>query len=73
MAVASWAPQSHRVEASTAKPAFLFLKRLGKEFQVAGLKAVLRRCPTMIQTPDFASWLRENKELVYAANILEKK
>jgi hypothetical protein len=64
---------SHRVDAQTAKPAFIFLKRLGKEFQVAGLKAVLKRCPTMIQTPDFAAWLRENKELVYAANVLEKK
>ena len=64
---------SNRVEAHTAKPAFLYLKRMGKEYQVAGLKKVLKRCPTMIQTPDFAAWLRENKELVYAANILEKK
>ncbi len=64
---------AHRVDAQTARPAFVFLKRLGKEFQVAGLKAVLKRCPTMIQTPDFAVWLRENKELVYAANVLEKK
>jgi hypothetical protein len=64
---------SNRVEGHTAKPAFAYLKRMGKEFQVAGLKKVLARCPTMIQTPDFAAWLRENKELVYAANILEKK
>lgn len=64
---------AHRVDAITAKPAFVFLKRLGKEFQVAGLKAVLKRCPTMIQTPDFAQWLRDNKDLVYAANVLEKK
>ena len=64
---------AHRVDAATAKPAFVFLKRLGKEFQVAGLKAVLRRCPQMIQTPDFASWIRENKDLVLAANILEQR
>ncbi len=64
---------AHRVDATTAKPAFIFLKRLGKEFQVAGLKAVLRRCPQMIQTPDFASWIRENKDLVLAANILEQR
>lgn len=64
---------AHRVDATTAKPAFTFLKRLGQEFQVAGLKAVLRRCPQMIQTPDFALWLRENKELVMAANLLDKK
>lgn len=61
---------AHRVDPSTAKPAFVFLKRLGREFQVAGLKAVLRRCPTMIQTPDFAAWLRENKDLVMATNLL---
>lgn len=64
---------ANRVDAHTAKPAFNYLKRMGKEFQVAGLKSVLKRCPAMIQTPDFAMWLRENKELVYAANILEKK
>jgi len=61
---------AHRVDASTAKPAFVYLKRLGKEFQVAGLKAVLRRCPQMVQTADFSSWLRENKDLVMAANVL---
>jgi hypothetical protein len=61
---------AHRVDPSTAKPAFTFLKRLGREFQVAGLKAVLRRCPTMVQSPDFAAWLRENKELVMATNLL---
>lgn len=64
---------AHRVDAQTAKPAFVFLKRLGKEFQVAGLKAVLRRCPQMIQTPDFAQWIRDNKDLVLAANILEQR
>lgn len=64
---------AHRVDAQTARPAFTFLKRLSKEFQVAGLKAVLRRCPQMIQTPDFALWLRENKELVMAANLVDRK
>jgi hypothetical protein len=64
---------ANRVEAHTAAPAFKYLKRMGQEYQVAGLKRVLKRCPTMIQTPDFAIWLRDNKELVYAANLLEKK
>lgn len=64
---------SNRVDGRTAKPAFHYLKRMGKEYQVAGLKKVLARCPTMVQTPDFALWLRENKELVYAANMLERK
>ncbi len=64
---------AHRVDGQTAKPAFKFLKRMGKEFQVAGLKAVLRRCPQMVSTPDFALWLRENRDLVMAANVLDKK
>ena len=37
--------------------------------KVAGLKAVLRRCPQMIQTPDFAQWIRDNKDLVLAAAV----
>lgn len=64
---------SARVEGTTARPAFLYLKRMGKEFQVAGLKSVLKRCPAIVQTPDFATWLRDNKDLVYAANLLERK
>lgn len=64
---------AHRVDGATAKPAFKYLQRMQKEFQVAGLKAVLRRCPQIVQTPDFAVWLRENKDLVMAANVLDRK
>lgn len=64
---------AHRVDAKNAAPCFVYLKRMGKEYQVAGLKAVLRRAPQMVQTPDFALWLRENKDLVMAANILDRR
>lgn len=64
---------AHRVDAQTAKPAFKYLQRLPKEFQVAGLKATLRRTPQLVQTPDFAAWIKDNKELVMSANILDRK
>jgi hypothetical protein len=64
---------AHRVDEKTAGKAFTYLLRMPKEFQVSGLKATLRRIPAMVQTPDFAKWLRENKELVMAANVLERK
>ncbi len=64
---------AHRVDDKTATPAFKYLMRMPKEFQVSGLKATLRRIPAMVQTPDFAKWLRENKDLVMAANVLERK
>jgi hypothetical protein len=64
---------AHRVDKKTAVPAFQYLKRMPKEFQVSGLKATLRRCQEMVQTPDFAQWLRENKDLIMAANVLETK
>lgn len=63
---------AHRVDDKTARPAFEYLKRMGKEFQVAGLRGTFRRCPQLVRTPDFASWLRDNKELVLAANLLGK-
>lgn len=64
---------AHRVDKKTAVPAFKYLKRMSKEFQVSGLKAALRKAPEMVQTPDFAMWLRENKELVLAANVLDRR
>lgn len=64
---------AHRVDAKTSTAAFKYLQRMPKEFQVSGLKATLRRVPEMVQSKDFAQWLRENKELVMAANVLERK
>ena len=61
-----------RVDDKTAKPAFEYLKRMSREFQVAGLRGTFNRCPALVRTPDFAHWLRDNKELVMAANLLGK-
>jgi len=63
---------AHRVDDKTAKAAFTYLKRMGREFQVAGLRGTFNRCPNLVRTPDFAAWLRDNKELVMAANLLGK-
>lgn len=60
---------SHRVDEKTARPAFDYLKRLGKEFQVAGLRSTFNRVPQMVRTPEFGAWLRDNKDLVIAANL----
>ena len=62
---------AHRVDKKSAIAAFKYLKRMPKEFQVSGLKAALRKSPDMVQTPDFATWLRENRELVTAANAVD--
>lgn len=62
---------SHRVDGDSARPAFAYLKRMSQEFQVAGLKATLRRCPEIVQSSDFALWLKENKKLIMSANLLD--
>jgi hypothetical protein len=63
---------AHRADGKTAPAAFKYLKRMGKEFQISGLKSTLRRCPQIVATPEFAPWLRENKDLLIAANVLNK-
>lgn len=63
---------SYRVDKDTAKPAFEYLKRMPKEFQVAGLKSALTRSGSLVQSKGFAEWLRENKELVMNANLLDR-
>ncbi|KKM93567.1 hypothetical protein LCGC14_1207110 [marine sediment metagenome] len=62
---------AHRVDDDTAAPAFTYLKRMPKEFQVAGLKATLRRCPAVLRSKDFSAWVRENKDLLVNANLLD--
>lgn len=61
---------AHRVEGKTAPAAFKYLKRMSQEFQIAGLKATLRRCPEIVQTREFESWLKDNKDLIMSANLL---
>lgn len=58
------------VTGETVSPAFTYLRRLGREFQAAGLRSALKRCPTIVQQPEFAQWLKDNKELLSAANIV---
>jgi hypothetical protein len=61
---------AHRIDKETAAPAFEYLKRMPKEFQVAGLKATLRRVPQLVQTTGFSTWLKENKDLLMSANTV---
>lgn len=61
---------AHRVDGDTAAPAFNYLKRMPQEFQVAGLKATLKRNPQVLNNKDFASWIKDNKQLVVNANLL---
>lgn len=61
---------AHRVDGDTAAPAFNYLKRMPQEFQVAGLKATLKRQPQVLNNKDFALWVRDNKALIVNANLL---
>ena len=61
---------AHRVDGDTAAPAFNYLKRMPDEFQVAGLKATLKRQPQVLNNKDFAKWIKDNKSLVVNANLL---
>jgi hypothetical protein len=64
---------AHRVDVKTAFIAFTYLSRMQKEFQVAGLRAAFNRVPQLVMSQDFAGWLRDNKSLVMAANLIGKK
>jgi len=64
---------AHRVSEETAIPAFTYLSRMSKEFQVAGLRGTFNRVPGIVRSPEFAAWLRDNKQLVMAANLIAKK
>jgi len=57
---------ANRVNTDTARAAFKYLQRLPSEYQVTGLRSTLDRVPEMLHTPDFAAWIRENKQLVMA-------
>jgi hypothetical protein len=61
---------AHNVTGPTTKPAFEYLRRMGKEFQAAGLRSSLRRCPQIVQQPEFATWLRDNRSLLEAAHVV---
>jgi hypothetical protein len=62
---------AHRVDDATAEPAFNYMQRMGKEFQVAGLKATMRRCPAIVRSTKFADWVKANRDLLLSANMLD--
>lgn len=64
---------AHNVTPETSKPAFEYLRRMGQEFQAAALRTTIRRCPSIVQQKDFALWLKENRSLLEAANLLDRK
>lgn len=61
---------AHRVDDKTAAACFTYLKRMPREFQVAGLKSTFNRVPELIKSKDFGAWLRENKDLVVASSAV---
>lgn len=61
---------AHNVTPETATPAFKYITRMPSEFQVAGLKAALRKSPHILTSRDFATWCRDNQGLIKAANLL---
>lgn len=64
---------AHNVDKDTAVQAFEYLGRLPPEFQATALRHSVRKTPTIVQHPEFATWLRSNKKLLEAANLLDKK
>jgi hypothetical protein len=61
---------AHEVTPDTATEAFQYICRMPKEFQVAGLKAALRKSPHILTSKDFAEWCRQNQELIKSANLM---
>lgn len=62
-----------RIDDKTSAQAFTYLRRMGKEFQVAGVKAALRRAPALATAPGFGQWITEHKSLVFSAALMDKK
>lgn len=61
---------AHMVTPDTAAQAFTYITRLPKEFQIAGLKAAMRKSPHILTSKDFAVWCRDNQDLIKSANLL---
>ena len=58
-----------RVDVKTAVPAFNYILRAPREFQVATLLNAVQRVPQLTVTPKFRPWLEKNQHLIIAANI----
>lgn len=61
---------AHMVTPETAVQALTYICRMPKEFQVAGLRAAMRKSPHILTSKDFAVWCRDNQELIKSANLL---
>jgi hypothetical protein len=57
----------HRADAKTVDAVFTYLGRMGKEYQVAGLRSMLTRLPALASSDGFRAWARDNKDLILAA------
>lgn len=63
---------AHRVEGGTAEPAFNYLERLPREFQVSGIRAAMNKSgAALLQSKKFAKWLRSNQDLLVSANLID--
>lgn len=63
---------AHRVDGDSAEPAFTYLERLPREFQVSGIRAAMQKTgASLLQSKKFAGWLRQNQDLLVAANLLD--
>ena len=63
---------AHRVDGDSAEPAFTYLERMPREFQVSGIRAAMQKTgPSLLQSKKFAGWLRQNQDLLVAANLLD--
>lgn len=64
---------AHRLVIKDVKAVFEYLKRLGREFQIAGLQSCLRRHRAIVQTPEFVNWAKDPEviELVRAAQAMK--
>lgn len=64
---------SYKVQPKHIVPVFKFIQRMRKEFQISGLQACVRQQPTIVNTPDFANWVKspEVVELLTAAHRLD--
>ena len=64
---------AYNVTPETAMAAFTYLGRLPPEFQATALGHAVKKTPQIVVHPEFAAWLRSNKGLLEAANLIDRK
>jgi len=65
----------HRIKPKDVKAIFTYLARMGREYQITGVRSCLNRHLTIVQTPEFGKWVSEpeTKKLLLAANQMVVK